>query len=373
MNARDSSRFMHYDVNKKLSDMLRENVVYKYTKSEKKTYQELLEYTIDLEIKNNEFERKIENCKKEIFMSHQTAIDLGLELDESRMTISHLTHQLKMKEKTFKFSQGSKETDAIDNFVNRNENSVKKNRKNTQSQRTNRTSKQPEMDESSSDNINLSLTNSSLDEVSIDNDIIHTLKKKKKNEKNLESENKRLENDNQNLMDDLNLLISEVKNLKSNIDEKDKIISILYQEVGNLKNSPCDQAMEEYEKNKIECFAEFSNSHYENLDSIKQSLVEFIKYYGIKEDFSSIGTTTSNNSIEYLIEIRMKEIKYILVNLKKINIIFKTLFMEYSKNLINTFQLEYSSTLNSKLEKMQSKIQRLSLIVERIYKNNMMK
>jgi hypothetical protein len=357
----NNSTHNFYDIDKKLNDLLRENVIHKYTKSEKRTYQELQNYTIKLEIENNELERKIENLKKEIFISNQAAIDLGLELEESRMIINSLTNELKMKEKTLKMAHSRMETEAIDKFVTDNyENceTKKNNKSHIDSKR-----------KDTSEMLELSLSNSSLNEVSIDYGLIHTMKKKKKNEQTLESNYHKLEEENTNLIDDLNLLVEEVKNLRSNIDEKDKIISILYQEVENLKNSDNDEELKIKQNLTSEAIAEISRQHLENLESIKSSLVEFLNYYGIKEDFNNFNNFSSNlnkDSTDYMIDIRMKEIKYILVNLKKINIIFKTLFMEYSKNLINLFENEYMVNVNSKFEQMQDKVNCLTNYMERI-------
>ena len=52
------------EIDRKLSDLMKNHISLKF-KSEKKNYQELLNYTIQLEIKNNELERKFENPMKD--------------------------------------------------------------------------------------------------------------------------------------------------------------------------------------------------------------------------------------------------------------------------------------------------------------------
>jgi len=92
-----------------------------------------------------------------------------------------------------------------------------------------------------------------------------------------------------------------------------------------------------------------------NLEDLKKDLDLFLRDYGIKEQFCDNSNSISNNCIDFLIEYKFKEIRYITVNLKKINIIFKSLFVEFTKNMASNLD-KINEIVNKKLYQLQHKI-----------------
>lgn len=92
-----------------------------------------------------------------------------------------------------------------------------------------------------------------------------------------------------------------------------------------------------------------------NLEDLKKDLDLFLKDYGIKEQFCENSYSLANNNIDFLIEYKFKEIRYITVNLKKINIIFKSLFVEFTKNMASNLD-KINEIVNKKLYQVQHKI-----------------
>lgn len=323
------------EIEKKLSKLLRDNVTFKYTKSEKRSYQQLLDFIIELEIKNNELERKIEFYKIEMFRLNQTAINSKIELDENNKKLFHNESQLK------RFYDTNNHTQFVIPTV------------------------QSEKLKNNSNEISISANS---DDYSIDPDLILTVRKNKNRQKKDEDELILLNEENTSMLKELNVLVNEVKSMRNTIDEKDNIITILYQEIDHYKslssNKICDYCRDSKIINHLQ--DEDLYAHLSDLEIIRTYLKEFLNYYGIDETFKLFDTNSYNNNqsinIRNHIEIRMKEIKYVLVNLKKINIIFKTLFMEFSKNLLNIFQRDYCSKINHKLENMQKKLNQITII-----------
>ncbi len=81
----------------------------------------------------------------------------------------------------------------------------------------------------------------------------------------------------------------------------------------------------------------------------------FLKDYGIKEQFNKDNSINLANGIDLQIEYKFKEIRYITVNLKKINIIFKSLFVEFTKNIAGNMD-KINEKINKKLHVLQNKI-----------------
>jgi len=363
------------NIKAKLSQLLNEHVAIKMTKFDKKPYNVLLNDAIQLEIKNNELERKIQILNNEIFFLKQNIIDAGIEMEELHILNNSLKNEMKLKEKTiFQFCNSENE---IRKEGNKNYFQCEEEKEKTD----NLTKNDTEIDLSLSQ---LSDLNFSVD--IIDKDLLKSIKKKKGKEKKFEQNYNNLKQENINLIIDLKILNEEIKNLRSNLDEKDKIISILYQEIENLKE---DNKIENCDKNKnlkrpeaynskIEKEAELSELKIRNnlitnlndLHFILKSLVDFLKNYGIYEEYSKLNLSLNDNNenvteIEHMIKVRMKEIQYVLVNLKKINIIFKSHFVDFTKNLIQIFQTYLEKILNDKIVKLENKFNKFSILINR--------
>jgi len=92
-----------------------------------------------------------------------------------------------------------------------------------------------------------------------------------------------------------------------------------------------------------------------SLEDLKKDLDMFLKDYGIKEQFNKDNSINLANGIDLQIEYKFKEIRYITVNLKKINIIFKSLFVEFTKNIAGNMD-KINEKINKKLHVLQNKI-----------------
>jgi len=97
-------------------------------------------------------------------------------------------------------------------------------------------------------------------------------------------------------------------------------------------------------------------SFLKNLEDLKKDLDLFLKEYGIKEQFNKENNSLINNNIDFQIEFKFKEIRYITVNLKKINIIFKSLFVEFTKNIANSLD-KVNEDVTQKLNFLENKIE----------------
>lgn len=95
-----------------------------------------------------------------------------------------------------------------------------------------------------------------------------------------------------------------------------------------------------------------------NLEELKKDLDLFLRDYGIKEHFNTNNIANPNyaSEVDFQIEIKFKEIRYITVNLKKINIIFKSLFVEFTKNISSRLEM-FNNNVNSKFYYLENKIQ----------------
>lgn len=93
-----------------------------------------------------------------------------------------------------------------------------------------------------------------------------------------------------------------------------------------------------------------------SLEDLKKDLDLFLKDYGIKEQFNKDNQSAlANNGIDFQIEYKFKEIRYITVNLKKINIIFKSLLVEFTKSITSNMD-KMNECVNKKLYNLQNKI-----------------
>jgi hypothetical protein len=191
-----------------------------------------------------------------------------------------------------------------------------------------------------------------------------------------------------------------INEYKTIVDEKDEIIKILYQEIKNIKKSSQSKTTNEQEESlnndnensnnntptvlKIKNFRdsehftfnnnlnknEFSENnenikknYLDNINFIKEALINFLRMYNIKEELSK--TDPNEKNIDNIIDIAFKDIKYIVVNLKKINIIYKSLMIEFSKNIMATVEIYLKENINNKLKEMNKRIENLFLSVNK--------
>jgi hypothetical protein len=309
-----------YNCEERLSKLLKNHIILKYTKSNKLSYDELLNYTINLEIENNRLSQCVESQKLTCFKLEQKIIDLEIILNQNHILINNLNNKLKFKNMPIqsKSDKNSNKLDILD------------------------TSKE------------VSISNSS---VEVDSHLIDSIEKKKKSDRRIQEDMEYTLQENQKLLKEISLFSEEIKNLRNTIDEKDRIISILYQEVENLKQEEKLTDNNPYSLSDIP-----DNNHLDNLNFIKKLLLDFLKNYGIGNDMTTLINEDNENLS--LIEIRMKEIEYIIVNLKKINIIFKSLIMEYTKNLVSSLESGMFKTLNEKFSNFNQKFKKLAVILK---------
>lgn len=374
-----------FDIDEKLSYLLKENIKINYTKLNKFPYNDLLNYTMELEFDNNSLYKQIENYKFEIIKHKQSLIDMQTEIYEKNFQLNSYLNKMKL----------------IDTIKLTEENSSKiTNKRNFKTISTHKTNKS---------NISMEDEKDLSFEENINNSLLETIKKRKKQEINIQENYSKVVEQNKNMIDDLKTLIEEISmlkeenvSLKNIIKEKDNIQQILYQEIDNIRSlskkgfepsrvnsTDFNNEKDNFTFNNYNSIIEQNNTilnskkaFLENLEFIKNSLVVFLNNYQIKENFDFLnyeseypGSKNSNFSpnknneelsqIETLIETRMREIKYILLNLKKINIIFKSLFMEFSKNLLNIFQQNVSEILENKVYSLDEKCENFSQILNK--------
>jgi hypothetical protein len=323
----------HNDINKTIDMLLKTNIEFKYKKSTMKSNDQLIKDLIELELNNNLLEKSNSNYKYQLEVLKQKNIDLQIELNELKHQFKKTeVQELKGKYKTAEVMKDRK-FDKSDDY------------------------------EITEDNYSL----------------LESIKKTRPNDTG------RLFNDITNLLKELQMTKDKVQEKEDIIIEKDNIINILYQEIENMKvtrlkeddandtnslmNSPEFQRRrnDHFSFNKIvlhniEEEEQFKKSHLENLDLIKLTLLEFLEKYNIRDN---ISFEENAKDIDAVIEARMKEIKYIMVNMKKINILFKTLFKEFSKSVHQTVDGILNNQINQKIELMNKRLTRLAIDVER--------
>ena len=196
-----------------------------------------------------------------------------------------------------------------------------------------------------------------IDELSLkDNSILDNIKKRGVSDRTKMTEA---------MIKEIKLLRDRLKESDNILEEKDNFINMLYQEIENIKKQPFHRDSVSFgferspEFNRIRAnsiinsedndIEQVRKSCLENLEIIKSSLTEFLAKYDINEkvDFSS--------DVNDILDIRMKEIKYLIVNLRKINIWFKRLIKEFVKNCENNMY-ELNITIEDKIDMLGKKI-----------------
>lgn len=102
---RDNSN-SNFDIGKTISELFKNNIIIKH-KSEGKTHEELLNYTIELEIINNDLSRRLESNKYEMIKLKQNIINLETDVYEGRIQLKSYIHKLQLKD-TIKLTETTK-------------------------------------------------------------------------------------------------------------------------------------------------------------------------------------------------------------------------------------------------------------------------
>ncbi len=214
--------------------------------------------------------------------------------------------------------------------------------------------------------------------------------------KSLKTENETLLNDIQQFIKEIQTLNEKQNELKGCIEEKDKIIKLLYLEIDDLRNqvrvskgpSPSleDSAFKsnpEIKESKNEMMSEKENSLKEPLESLKNikfNLLEFLKYFEIDVNKDLLGVEISekvedakvlskgNRQYSCLLPEKSisslaKEIQLISVNFKKVNIIFKNTCKNIAENMFNSCK-EYADKYIE--DQLQNIFNKLSLFKSKI-------
>jgi hypothetical protein len=332
------------DWNKKIDLLLKNNIEYKYKKTKIKSNKELTEDIIVLELKNCNLEKLNSNFRYQIEIQNQKNIDLNIQINELKSQLN------KFKKEPLKFDPKSpiKSLGLVSGTDSDNEISVNQN----------------------------------------NNSLLDSIKKNKNND------SYKLFNEITSILKELQITKDQLKEKEDIIVEKDNIINILYQEIDNMKSSGRDKEKEKdvnsansmfyspdfnrfkrsenFSFNKLkfnnnnnteEDIEQLKKSHLDNLDLIKLSLIDFLKRYNIQDNVSF--EEGSNKDVESIIEVRMKEIKYIIVNMKKVNILFKTVFKEFSKDLYQTIDIVMNNQIDEKLQVVNNRLTRLGIELDR--------
>jgi len=85
-----------FDINKSIEELFKDNVKQKY-KHEKKSFKELLDYCIEIEIDLYNYQKQLENNKFEIMQLSQIVIDKDSEIIELKIKINHLENKEKQE------------------------------------------------------------------------------------------------------------------------------------------------------------------------------------------------------------------------------------------------------------------------------------
>lgn len=342
----------------KMTRMLESNLRLKY-KTEKLSYDQLMDLNVELEVLNNEYERTLEHKKCEIFVLTQKMIDLESDNTELQLRLNNLNNSLNCV--------------PVTNFTTSDPNYAK-----------------------------LKNESSIAEELSVDQhaSLLGTLKKKKneyfqQDMQELQNEKTKLKRTIVKLEQELSQMTQKIGEYEASVEEKDNIINILYQEIQSLKNQKSvvntakKSQIETQQSNQSSVFNTptvtrikkvqqrdnftFNNdsvhqvnqdiegikkSHFQQLNSIKVSLTEFLQTYGIKEQLTKLDLDL-NQDVDEMIQVTLKEIKYIVVNLRKINIIFKSLLLDFHKNIIAMFDTYLTQNIHNKVSHLSQVLQKL--------------
>jgi hypothetical protein len=351
---KDDNLNINYQINKKIDSLLKTNIEFKYKKSPGRSNDQMVKELINLEVSNSQLEKNVSNYKYQLEVLKQKNIDLKIELNEMKYRVRKSEEERRnfIKVEDAKTCGGGGKSQELDNSLDDYEAIMENN-----------------------------------------TSLLDSIKKNK-------VDSSKLYNDISGLLKELKLTKDKLKEKEDIIVEKDNIINILYQEIDNMKSSgrskegpPGVDTAEgvadanslmyhspEFHRNRrndhfsfnklavgaggntTEETEAFKKTHLDNLDLIKLSLIEFLEKYNIKDN---ISFEENAKDVDAIIEARMKEIKYIIVNMKKINILFKTMFKEFSKDVYQTVDIILNNQINNKLEVVSKRLTRLAIEVDR--------
>jgi len=92
MNISNLNNFQNFDIDKAIQSLLKDNITQKY-KHEKKSFAELIDYVIELEIVLYNQQKQLENNKFEIVQLSQILIDKDSEIIEYKIRLNHLENK----------------------------------------------------------------------------------------------------------------------------------------------------------------------------------------------------------------------------------------------------------------------------------------
>ena len=330
-------------IDDRINRLFRENLIIKYNNNVW-SKEDLLENLMNLEYQLNEKDRLLEKNKYEIMKLKQIIIEKESEISEKKIVLSNLKNQ-----KTFENEE------KIDQNTKRTLNWTKITKDNQPSQRNECSREnQREIKEKAEDEDN-NFEDLSIDE--INNSIIKSIKNNRlrKTESKYINSSKDVRTKNLNQVTNAyNELISDYNDKLSDLNEKTKIIDTLYSEINYWKK---DNKINISPKVKIDTNIKLTNYNLlfrDSIISIKEDLIDFLKSWKINIDLNSISFS-NNYSDDNQITMLIKEVKYLIVNLKRIKIQFKIDLREFSNN-IQKIENNYIFHLNQKLDFLNKKI-----------------
>jgi hypothetical protein len=347
------------EIDEKINRLYKDSVLKKYDINW--TKEQLIDSLIQTEIQLHEKDKLLEKFKLDLMKFKQILIEKESEISEKKITINNLKNQINIfkEEKTvYDYNQQKIQSKSLYNdHLNHSLHFP---------QTTNQPL--PENDEKHSQKTEISRN---YDDISFDgknNSILKIIKEKyRKNIKSGHSVNEPISNSQnvQMLSNTLNKLNVDYDNLKTKynntLDElidKTKIIESLYSEISYLKTNILDNT------NKLDSsipFTTFSIYLKEGLTEIKDDLVTFLKSWDIIIDINSISFS-DNYKNENQVMMLLKEVRLLVVNLKRLKIEFKSKVKEFYNNAQSltsnyfTFFQEKLDVLNNKLNHAQSRL-----------------
>jgi len=323
----------HDEIDEKINRLYKDSILKKYDNNWSK--EELIDSLIQIEILVHEKDKLLEKFKLDLMKSKQILIEKDSEISEKRIIINNLKNQINIikEEKTISYNnQQNLQSKSLNNdHLNYSLNLPQTKHQPPPSKYENYSKKTE--------------TSRNYDDISFDeknNSILNIIKEKyRKNIKSGCSVNEPTPtpiSNNQNvqmLSNNLIKLNEDYDNLKSKynktLDElidKTKIIESLYSEISFLKTDVLDKT------NKLDSsipLTTFSILLKEGLTGIKEDLVTFLKSWDILIDINSISFS-DNYKNENQVMMLLKEVRLLVVNLKRLKIEFKSKVKEFYNN-----------------------------------------
>ena len=350
----------HDEIDEKIHRLYKDSILKKYDNNWSKD--KLIDSLIQLELQLHQRDKLLEKYKLELTKFKQIIIEKDSEISEKKIIINNLKNQITIVKEEKAASNPNElmihsKTMLKDKYLNQYNN--------LQNIRNNELNKEERL------NLNTDISRN-YDDISFDdknNSILKIIQEKyRKKNKDDCSQNDQITTSSQNILllsTNINRLNTEYDNLKykynQTVDElidKTKIIESLYSELSYLKTNP------NYETNKLDSSftnPTFNNSLKEGLLGIKEDLLTFLKSWDIIIDINSISFSENYNNENQTLMI-LKEVKLLVVNLKRLKIEFKTKIKEFYNNVqiltsnYFTFFQEKVDIMNNKINYAQSRL-----------------